>query len=82
MPRTKIRLGDEIEDVTAKLRGIVIGKVEYLDGTLAWIIQPESFEQRTLPPKIEIQDAYAKRVGKGVYPDPKPPVGFHTREET
>ena len=81
MPRAKIKLGDEIEDVTAKLRGIVIGRVEYLDGSKAWLIQPESPEQRTLLPRIEVQDAYAKKVGKGVYPDPKPPVGFYAGED-
>lgn len=82
MPKKKIRLGDEIEDVTAKLRGIVIGRIEYLDGAVAWLIQPESTEQRILIGRVEVQDGYARKVGNGVYPKPKPPVGFHVREES
>lgn len=83
MPRSKkIRLGDEIEDVTAKLRGIAIGRIEYLDGSIAWLIQPPSEDERVLISRVEVQDAYAKQVGKGVYPDPKPPMGFHVGEDS
>jgi len=32
MNKKSIQLGDDIEDVTAKVRGIAIGRVEYLDG--------------------------------------------------
>lgn len=77
-----IQLGDEIIDVTAKCRGIVIGRTEYLDGSVSWLIQPESFEERTLPDKISVEDAYAKKVGDGVRVKAKPPVGFHAGEES
>lgn len=82
MPRKKINLGDEVEDVTAKIRGIVIGRIEYLDGAKAWLIQPASPDERVLINRIEVQDGYARKIGKGVYPDPKPPIGFNVGEET
>lgn len=75
-----IKLGDEIEDVTAKVKGIATGKVEYLDGSIAWLCQPPYDEDGNRIPVVEIQDAYAKRVGDGVYLKPKPVMGFHARE--
>lgn len=76
----KIKLGDEIEDVTAKVTGIVTGRVEYLDGSIAWLVQPPYGDNGSRIPIVEVQDAYARRVGDGVYVDPKPALGFHTRE--
>lgn len=81
MPRKKINLGDEIQDVTAKLSGIAIGRIEYLDGRIAWLIQPPSPDEKALMERIEVEDAYARKVGKGVYPDPKPLAGFHVDGE-
>ena len=80
MPREKIKLGDEIEDVTAKASGIAIGRVEYLDGAVAWLMQPKYSEDGTRIPIIEVQDAYAKKIGDGVYAKSKPQAGFHARE--
>ena len=80
MPKTKIELGDEIEDVVAKVRGIAHGRVEYLDGSVAWIIQPPSAEGE-LAKEVHTQDAYARRVGDGVRVKSKPPMGFHARAE-
>lgn len=81
MPKTKIELGDEVEDVTAKASGVAIGRVEYLDGSKAWLVQPQYTEDGTRIPVIEVQDAYARRVGDGVYVKPKPVMGFHAREQ-
>lgn len=75
-----IKLGDEIEDVTAKVRGIATGKVTYLDGSIAWLLQPPYDEDGNRVPVVEVQDAYCKRVGDGVYVEPKPTMGFHARE--
>lgn len=80
MPRADIKLGDEIEDVTAKVRGIAIGRIEYLDGSRAWLMQPEYTEDGNRVPTVEVQDPYAVRVGDGVHVEPKPPMGFHARE--
>ena len=80
MPKLKIKLGDEIEDVTAKASGIAIGEVHYLDGTHAWLMQPQYTEDGTRIPVIEVQDAYARRIGDGVYVKPKAQAGFHARE--
>lgn len=82
MPRKKIRLGDEVEDVTAKVRGIAFGRIEYLDGTTAWLIQPASPDEKSLMARVEVEDAYAKKVGDGVRVKAKPPVGFHAGEES
>lgn len=80
MPKRNIKLGDEIEDVTAKVVGIAIGRVEYLDGTTAWLMQPKYGEDGRRIPVIEVQDAYARRIGEGVYVEPKQQAGFHARE--
>lgn len=76
----RITLGDEVEDVTAKVRGIATGKVKYLDGSVAWLIQPPYDEDGNRVAVVEVQDAYAKRVGDGVRVAPKPTMGFHARE--
>lgn len=81
MPKTKIELGDEIEDVTCKVRGIAIGRVLYLDGANAWLLQPPFDEDGNRVPVVEVQDAYAKRIGDGVRVAPKPTMGFHARRE-
>lgn len=80
MSKNGIQLGDEIEDVTAKVRGIVVGRVEYLDGSIAWLTQPPYDADGNRVPTVEVQDAYAKRVGDGVRIEPKPVMGFHARQ--
>lgn len=80
MSKKSIQLGDEIEDVTAKATGIAIGRVEYLDGSKAWLMQPAYSDDGTRIPVIEVQDAYANRIGDGVYVQPKKEMGFHARE--
>lgn len=82
MPSKKIKLGDEIEDVTAGIKGIAIGRIEYLDGAKAWLLQPTSPDEKVLIARVEVQEGYVKKVGKGVYPDPKPPIGFHVEGES
>lgn len=79
MNKNSVQLGDEIEDVTAKVQGIAIGRVEYLDGSKAWLLQPRYSEDGTRIPVVEVQDAYVRRVGDGVYVNPKPELGFHAR---
>lgn len=77
MPNQKIKLGDEIEDVVSKVRGIAHGHVQYLDGSEYWIIQPHALENSELAKEVHASAAYCKRVGDGVYPAAKPPMGFH-----
>jgi hypothetical protein len=79
MATQAIKLGDEIEDVTAKVAGIAIGRIEYLDGSKAWLLQPRYADDGSRIPTVEVQDAYAVRVGDGVYVEPKPPIGFNAR---
>lgn len=81
MAKRDIRLGDEIEDVTAKVRGIAIGRVEYLDGSTAWLMQPPYDEDGTRIPVVEVQDAYAKWAGAGVRVAHKSVTGFHARAD-
>lgn len=81
MATRKIELGDEIEDVTAKVRGIATGRVNYLDGSKAWLLQPPYDEDGNRVAVVEVQDAYAVRVGDGVRVEPKPEMGFHARTE-
>jgi len=76
-----IILGDEVEDVTAKVTGIAVGRVEYLDGSKAWLVQPPFAPDGTRIAVIEVQDAYARYVGGGVLVEPKPPAGFRARPE-
>lgn len=81
MSKRGIKLGDEIEDVTSKTSGIAIAKVQYLDGGLYWIIQPTTTDDNVRIDTVQVADAYCKRVGEGVYPTPKPHMGFHARDE-
>jgi hypothetical protein len=76
MPKNKIKLGDEIEDVTSKLKGIVVGRIEYLSGATYWIVQPYAMDGESIPKTEYIPEAYCKYSGTGVYPDPTPPMGF------
>lgn len=76
-----IKLGDKIEDVTAKVAGIAIGRVKYLDGSEAWLLQPQYTEDGNRVPVVEVQDAYAAKVGDGVHIEPRHPLGFHAREK-
>lgn len=80
MSKKGIQLGDEIEDVTARVRGIATGRVNYLDGSKAWLLQPPYDEDGNRIAVVEVQDAYAVRVGDGVRVAPKPIMGFHARE--
>ena len=80
MNNKSVQLGDEIEDVTAKVKGVAIGRVEYLDGSKAWLMQPPYDDNGNRIPVVEVQDAYVRRVGDGVYVEPKPVLGFHARE--
>lgn len=75
-----IKLGDEIEDITCKVVGIAIGVVNYLDGSVGWLLQPSYSDDGTRIPVVEVQDAYARRIGDGVYVEQKPVLGFHARE--
>lgn len=80
MPKEAIKLGDEIEDITAKVKGVAIGRIEYLDGTTSWIMQPPSDPDGLRVSTVEVVDAYVRRVGDGVRATAKPPMGFHARE--
>lgn len=76
----EIKLGDEIEDVVAKVRGIAHARVEYLDGSVYWIIQPPAEDGAVLAKEVHSQDSYCRRIGDGVRLKPKPKVGFHARD--
>jgi hypothetical protein len=81
MAKKRIRLGDEIEDVTSKTIGIAIGRVEYLSGQIYWIIQPATTDDNMPIKTYEVQDNYCKWHGDGVYPSTKPPMGFRADEQ-
>lgn len=82
MPKTKIRLGNEIEDVVTKVRGIAHGHVEYLDGTTHWIIQPPIDESGAKMPEVYAPAEYCSYVGEGVHATPvKRTLGFHAPEK-
>lgn len=76
----KIKLGDEIEDVTTHQVGIALGFATYLNGAKYWILQPYVMEDNIAPREQFIPEAYIKRRGEGVYVTPKPPMGFHARD--
>jgi hypothetical protein len=80
MPKKKISLGDEIEDVVSKVRGIAHGHVEYLDGSEYWVIQPAALEGAELAKEVHASASYCRRVGDGVYPKPRQPMGFQAPE--
>lgn len=74
---SKIRLGNEIEDVVSKVRGIAHGHVKYLDGTEHWIIQPAALEGAKQP-EIYAPVEYCSFVSEGVQEPPKKrQMGFY-----
>lgn len=81
MPKHKIRLGDEIEDVTTRVEGIAIGRAEYLSGQAYWIIQPYSTDDNVALREIYVPEGYCKYKGEGVYIKPKPQTGFSVGDE-
>lgn len=82
MGKKVIRLGDEILDVTTKLRGICIGQTVYLSGMEYWILQPLAGEDANRPREVLVEKNYCQYEGPGVYPDPAPKVmGFHAGNE-
>jgi len=80
MSKKGIKLGDEIEDVVAKVRGIAHGRVEYLDGSVYWIIQPPAEDGAILAKEVHSQEAYCRRVGDGVRVERKQVMGFHAKD--
>lgn len=80
MSKKGIKLGDEIEDVTSKTVGIAIAKIEYLSGTIYWVIQPYTTDDNIPLKTYDVPDAYCKYKGSGVYPSKKAPMGFHARD--
>lgn len=80
MPKRKIKLGDEIEDVTSKTIGIATGRIEYLSGAVYWIVQPYTTDDNQALKEIFVPEPYCKYKGAGVYPDRKPPMGFNVNE--
>jgi hypothetical protein len=72
----KIRLGNEIEDIVSKVRGIAHGHVTYLDGTEHWIIQPEAVEGAKVA-EIYAPAEYCRFLSDGVHAIPvKRQLGF------
>jgi len=81
MLKQNIRLGDEIEDIVAKVRGIAHGRVEYLDGAVFWIIQPASVEYAILAKEVHSQDGYCIKIGEGIRLEKKRSIlGFNADE--
>jgi hypothetical protein len=77
---TKIRLGNEIEDIVSKVRGIAHGHVEYLDGTKHWIMQPQAIDG-VKQAELYVPVEYCRYVGEGVLVlPPKKVLGFHAAE--
>lgn len=78
---TKIRLGNEIEDVVTKAKGIAHGYVEYLDGSTFWIIQPP-YDEGEKVSEVHAPTQYCRYVADGVLQDekPKPIMGFKAPE--
>lgn len=74
-----IKLGDEIEDITSHTKGIALARVEYLSGSVAWIIQPFTTDDNQMLRTQEVPDAYCRYVAEGVYPKPEKQMGFHAR---
>lgn len=80
MSKKSIQLGDEIEDVVSKTIGIALARAEYLSGAIKWLMQPYTTEDNEMLNPVWVDDAYCRYKGSGVYPSPKPIMGFHARE--
>ncbi len=79
-PTRAIKLGDEVEDVVSKVRGIAHGHLKYLDGTEYWMIQPAWLENTEGASDVRASAAYCRRIGDGVYLTSKPLMGFNVNE--
>lgn len=80
MANSEIILGDEIEDITAKVRGICVGRAEYLDGARSYFLQPPYDDNGNRVNLVEVQESYAIKVGDGIRVEPKQSAGFRVSE--
>lgn len=72
----QIRLGNEIEDIVSKVRGIAHGHINYLDGTEHWIIQPPTHEGAKVAETYAPAE-YCIYISEGVQePQVKRQIGF------
>lgn len=77
----KIKLGNEIEDIVTKAKGIAHGHVEYLDGTEYWIIQPPFVDGEKVG-EVHAPAQYCQFISEGVHAIPvKRQLGFVAPEK-
>lgn len=81
MDKQPIKLGDEIEDVVAKVSGIAVGRIEYLDGSVYWLIQPPAEDRAILAKEVHSHESYCIRIGDGVRIKRKQRLGFTVEDE-
>jgi hypothetical protein len=76
MASRKIKLGDEVQDVTSKTIGIAIARTEHLNGAIDFLLQPYTTDDNEMLRPVAVPEQYLVYKGTGVYPDNKPPMGF------
>ena len=68
----KFGLGKEVKDIVTGFKGIIIARVEYLNGCMQYCIEPKKINKdgsMIKPPYID--EGQLKITGKGIYVKPK-----------
>lgn len=66
MPRHKLDLGREAEDIITGFRGIVVSKTTFLTGCDRYEVQPKIDESGEIPESKAFDEEQLKVVGKGI----------------
>lgn len=76
--KQEIDLGTEARDVVTGFQGIVVGKLQKLDGSQEYHLQKQISEDNKYPPSAWIAAEYIEYVGEGVHISPiERTLGFH-----
>lgn len=74
-----IVLGNKVRDVVSGLVGIAVSRLEQLDGSSQFGIQPEAGKDAQLPPVAFVPTGQCLKVDDGVHVEPLVrPIGFRS----
>lgn len=76
----EIKLGHQCRDIVTGFEGIVVSRIEYLDGRTAFGIQAKAAHDSKLPAVEYVSSVQCEKTGEGVHVDQTPhTIGFLKR---
>lgn len=62
----KFELGEKVEDLASGVQGIAIGRIEYMNGCVQYLVKPRAGEDGKMPDGHWIDDAQLIKVDLGI----------------